>query len=781
MLLKKNTGGRSNIRVWSLSVACVLFFFLMSLNVRSQSKEILLAMAAEAWQANDFPEAAALYQRVLQEDSTHFFAAWQLAECYRFDNAYFPAAEAYRYVTTLPACAAEKPEAWYFLALMEQQCGHYSIACSSLTRFLELSGTGSKFRDHAAALLEHCPILAEISDSLPVSIVHPGNRINSPWSEFGAFQLNESQLYFSAIRPAGNSKYQNFSTLDYRSAIYSARITISGYQNVDEIPALINRRNCHNANVTFDQTRGRAFFSRCPDIGSGNSECVIMMSGLNHGRWGRPRTMAGKINMAGYSSTQPFFTHHGEGNSGVLYFVSNRPGGYGGMDIWYTVETNGVFGEPVNCGSLVNTPGNEVTPFYDTLHGCLWFASDWLPGFGGYDIFRATGGFSGWEKPENAGIPFNSSSNDYYFSVNPNDSNGYLTSNRPGSFHIRGETCCNDIYIYQWIPQTKIVDTPLVTTIPPQDTIQQMARNLLPLILYFHNDEPDPATRSVTSSKNYKQTLDEYISLKPEYKKEYASGLSGPAAIAAAEDIEDFFDGYVIQGYEKLEQLMSFLLQDLRSGRSVQLMISGYCSPLSTNEYNINLARRRINSLQKYLETAQNGALLPYINGTAPDSIRLMIFEDPVGKEKASPFVSDNPNDQRNSVYSRAAAFERRIEISMYQSGPPGEMVLLSELPRFVTPSDTVFLGSFRSAERKIITITYKNEGKSELLIRKVDFNDDIFSVEWSNEPLLPGNEQKLMMLIDPVGIKGDFEEKIIVHSNLPKPSVIVIKGNVPD
>ncbi len=751
-------------------------FLINCFNGRAQNREAILVSAGQHWMQGDYTDAADYYSEALKLDSSDLFTAFRLAECYRFDNRYTDAARIYNHVITLPDARHEKPEVWFYLAMMTKQYGDIDRFCELISSYLEFGNDTllvAKAR-REEMICKNRSLLPKDTNS--VRITHLGRTINTPWSEFGAFQISDSILFFSALRPTTESEFQSFARLDYRSAIYISRIRLSGYQRGRELGNNINRRNTHNANITFDKSGKRVFFSRCSDLDNGLLQCRIMVASYNNGRWRMPRPLPESINMPGYTNTQPHYSQLGD--AGVLYFVSDRPGGHGGMDVWFSLEHDGSFAVPVNCGSLINTKGNEVTPFYDTAREAMFFSSDWHHGFGGYDIFMADGGLSAWEKPVNIGVPFNSPANDYYYTVNPNDSNGYFTSNRPGSFHLRGETCCNDIYMYEWVDKeviTIIPEQPVTTT----DTVQELARRLLPLLLFFHNDEPDAATMSITSSKDYKQSLDEYVSIKMLYRREYARGLKGEAAARAADDIEDFFTDYVMGGYQKLEMLTDFLVRDLTDGNTVQLLISGYCSPLSTNEYNINLARRRINSLVKYLENARGGVLKPYIDGVAPGGIRLIIFEDPVGKEKASPFVSDNPNDLRNSVYSRAAAFERRIEITFYQSHKPGEMILLSELPIFSTPTDTIVLKPVKSGERRVISIPYSNKGKSELLIRGVDFNGERVWVEWSNEPLLPGGELTLMVLVTPGKENGVLIENLVINTNLPEPYVITIVGEV--
>lgn len=253
----------------------------------------------------------------------------------------------------------------------------------------------------------------------------------------------------------------------------------------------------------------------------------------------------------------------------------------------------------MNLGSNINTQGNEITPFYDFKTTTLYFSSDWHPGLGGYDVFSSKGGLNQWGSVINVGYPINSPANDLYFNVIEDDADaGYFTSNRQGSYFINGETCCNDIYYYEWKEKPKqiaLIDTLFIEN----HDISLKIKDLLPLTLYFHNDEPDPATTKTTTTKNYKTTLADYFALKEIYRQEYSQGLEGNEKIKAQQDIEVFFNDYIKKGFTDLELFAEWLKKDLDKGNNVKITIRGYTSPLPTAEYNMKLASRRISSLKK--------------------------------------------------------------------------------------------------------------------------------------------------------------------------------------
>jgi hypothetical protein len=121
--------------------------------------------------------------------------------------------------------------------------------------------------------------------------------------------------------------------------------------------------------------------------------------------WTAPERLPDYINEQNVSTTQPNVVV--DGNTEILYFASNRSGGMGGMDIWYTTrETNSNandFTLPINAGSRINTKADEITPFYDKIEGNLYFASNGGISIGGMDIFKVKGAKSQWQAAENVG------------------------------------------------------------------------------------------------------------------------------------------------------------------------------------------------------------------------------------------------------------------------------------------------------------------------------------------------------------------------------------------
>lgn len=155
------------------------------------------------------------------------------------------------------------------------------------------------------------------------------------------------------------------------------------------------------------------------------------------GEWGNIHSFA--HNMEDHSTGHAAISPDGR----TLYFISDRPGGLGGTDIYRCTRTGDGWGTPENLGEPVNTPGNEMFP---TLFGdTLFFASNGHPGVGGLDVFRTTTIDGAWQTPENMGYPINTPFDDLALVMLPDARSGFLTSDRHGSdriytFHVNDPT-----------------------------------------------------------------------------------------------------------------------------------------------------------------------------------------------------------------------------------------------------------------------------------------------------------------------------------------------------
>ena len=179
----------------------------------------------------------------------------------------------------------------------------------------------------------------------------------------------------------------------------------------------------------------------------------------------------------------------------------------------------------------------------------------------------------------------------------------------------------------------------------------------LPLTLYFDNDHPNPRTRDTVSYLTYSETYGAYFAKQPEYLRNYY-GSTRDVSSAEAGNITDFFINKIKFNHDKLVDFSNQLGRYLQTGKSFEIVIEGYASPLAANDYNRSLTSRRISTLINHLYQFNSGALRPYLL-----SKTLTIRVLPFGEEKSDKSVSDSPKDRRKSVYSVEAMRERKIEI----------------------------------------------------------------------------------------------------------------------
>lgn len=156
------------------------------------------------------------------------------------------------------------------------------------------------------------------------------------------------------------------------------------------------------------------------------------------------------FNNPSYSVCYPALANNGK----TLYFSSNMAGGYGGYDLYSSQKTENSWSAPINLGALINSPGNEVSPYYK--NGDLFYASDWHKGFGGFDIFRTSQYGIVWTDIENLGACVNSSHDDYNFVLDKNN-DGYFNSNREGSETNNGIFKTSKLVLKSNIPSLRAI------------------------------------------------------------------------------------------------------------------------------------------------------------------------------------------------------------------------------------------------------------------------------------------------------------------------------------
>lgn len=204
----------------------------------------------------------------------------------------------------------------------------------------------------------------------------------------------------------------------------------------------------NNKNLYFAMMRNEGGMQPNVDIYISNSKSDVFNE-----EWGEISKLSAAVNDPKYWDSQPTIAADGL----TLYFASDRPGGYGGIDLYMTRKDpkTGYWSIPQNLGPTINTKGNEKTPFIHSDSETLYFSSDGHFGFGGYDIFYVRKNEKGqWDEPVNIGSPINGPGDDTGLFVSKDTKTGYFFSFDEGKVKGRG-VGRYDLYSFDLYPEAR--------------------------------------------------------------------------------------------------------------------------------------------------------------------------------------------------------------------------------------------------------------------------------------------------------------------------------------
>ncbi|MCB0595606.1 MAG: PD40 domain-containing protein [Lewinellaceae bacterium] len=406
----------------------LLLLILLSVGFASlapaQSWRKLKKEAEQAYQDGQLSDAADKYEQAWRKKRKKEDLIHQAGELYYQLRDYRKAAEAYR---PIKEKNGEFPLVGLKYARCLKQDGQYDRAITEFEAFMD--GYAGDGKDILQEIIQNeiagCRLgmNAPASADRDVELLLPGDGINSDKDEFAPYPVSDNELYYS-------------STIGDRARIYSSQRTGSTWSKGEPPRNFPVIQSGHFCNGSMAPDGSRLYFTVCSNTqGPWNdvkTRCEIFVTKRIGAVWSQPERLPDYINMAGVTATHPFAVH--QRGQELLFYASNREGGRGGMDLWYTSRDLGAdnidFTLPVNLGPVVNTLGDEITPFYNTENQTLYFASNGHVSIGGFDIFSAIGDEVSWSQPDNLGMPVNSSADEYFYILNPSRTGGFLTSNR---------------------------------------------------------------------------------------------------------------------------------------------------------------------------------------------------------------------------------------------------------------------------------------------------------------------------------------------------------------
>ena len=409
-------------RISSLLLAMLFSFSALTaqeaLNWKKHKK-----LADKLFEATQYVDAAAHYEEAWQQQPK------ELELIYKAGEAYHLIKDFKRTINALQHVKAENkrfPLVGLKYARALKQDGQYEMAKEEFIYFINAYQGNDKavIGNIVANEIKGCEKgLALAKNKLPatIQVSHLSENINSPSIEFAPIPYSDDLLYYSSTMK-GNQAYLFRS--QRKNGAWKKSVLADG------LPSFSTK---HFANGSFAPDAKRFYFTLC-DNGDGlNSKCEIYVLKREKSKWSEPIRLRDYINIVdANTTTQPWVVH--QNGQEILYFASDRVGGFGEMDIWYSTRNIGSddidFTYPVNAGEKINTIGDEITPFYDLKTETLYYSSNGKVTLGGWDVFQAKGALDQWEAAENLGAPINSSADEFYYVLKPSGKGGFLASNR---------------------------------------------------------------------------------------------------------------------------------------------------------------------------------------------------------------------------------------------------------------------------------------------------------------------------------------------------------------
>ncbi|MFG6688078.1 OmpA family protein [Mariniflexile sp. HNIBRBA6329] len=553
-----------------------------------------------------FVKAAEVYKELIANNYNKDYATRKLADCYALMRDPKNASKYYEKVVAQDNVSIEY---YYNYAQSLRGIKEYEKSEKWLQRFKDSGGVVTK-----NDFTKDANFISNIFNSKKQYFLDKNKfKFNSKFSDFGAFEHN-GIIYFSSSRDEGVAIKRLYGWNE--QPFLDVYVTnIDSEEEVNHTSKLKGDVNSvfHDGPVTITKDGKHMYFSRNNfkdnverKDGKGLTNMKIYRATLKDSIWTDVEDLL--IN------SDDFSTQHAALNSddSKLYFASDRPGGFGGSDIYVVdISADGTLSEPKNLGSVVNTKNAEGFPFINN-EGTLFFSSDGHIGLGLQDIFATVKN----EDDEivdviNLGDPINSSKDDFSFTMSANGTSGYFASNRAGGM---GD---DDIYSYNRIPPLKVegVVSDAINSNPIANATIKLYDGKGAQLAYMETDEKGYYQINIDRNEDYKVvgSHDKYIedyraftskNLKTELKSITANLLLNPiedvVKLAELNTIYFDFDKHNIRKdaaleLDKIVDLMQNKYPDM------VIRIESHTDSRGTLTYNDKLSIDRANSTYEYL------------------------------------------------------------------------------------------------------------------------------------------------------------------------------------
>lgn len=403
-----------------LSIITLLCAFLSSAQELSTSNKKALKLyqrASKDYKERDFDAALEHLEQASKIDATFFEAFARMGNLYnalgKMDSVYS------KYEKYLKAAPKASPPILEKMAFMAFDRGHYNRSEAYLQRLLQLLPLKAQEREIQLLQKSHDFASKQVKKPDTISITELPFEVNRFDLQYlPAMTVDKSMLIYTKrdhVTDDEDIVVSHFADGKWMSAqSVSSRINTS-----------LNEGAC-----TISADGRMMIFTACDRRDSFGS-CDLFISKRTGDSWSKPKNLGRSINSK-YWESQPSLSADGK----KLFFVSNRPGGFGGRDIWVSSNVNGKWEAPENLGNQINTFKDETTPFIHFSGESLFFSSNGYPGMGGFDLFKSRRSDTVWTEPKNLGFPINSFRDEVALLVGADGKMGYYAKEVQKDYEI---------------------------------------------------------------------------------------------------------------------------------------------------------------------------------------------------------------------------------------------------------------------------------------------------------------------------------------------------------